>query len=398
MKFNFDTFVVALLLISNTPALAHPQPITGIQLISREDAAALDARNNEPFADISDLWKRKGGGGGGGKGGSGSSGGKGGSSSSGDSSSGSSSSGYVTFPKGSSGSESRSSGVATQKNQGTRDASSTSKSVGGSRRAEVAKRMGRGRESLLSRFGPTFSGASTASSLLMSGHKKPKTKSDKKSSSSSSSSGKGSSSSSTGGSTKTGSGVTPNYGGGRYYGGGSTTPYQSGVRSPLGISPLFLGAGALAFFPGFWLYGAYAYPYYHPYTFYNRTAPRNTTSTKRTVETLVMRQTTDTGMNETKPVTCLCAAYQECGCDDNGNTTFLDSLIGDGTYSSLNQTLVTVADVNGTSTILINGTLPNGTTSSGGTEDAFSAGTRSIVEASGYWVMIVLVGCTVFLV
>jgi hypothetical protein len=96
----------------------------------------------------------------------------------------------------------------------------------------------------------------------------------------------------------------------------------------------------------------------------------------------------------------LCAAYEECGCDDSGNTTFLDSLIEDGTYSALNQSMVTVADVNGTSTILLNGTLPNGTTIPGGTENAnhAGAGMRDLVEASGYWVMIALVGCTVFLI
>jgi len=84
---------IAWLFFSSTPSIAHPQPITDIQLISREDAAALDARdNNAFFSEASDLWKRKGGGGGGGKGG-----GSSGSSSSGSSgsSSGSSSSGYV---------------------------------------------------------------------------------------------------------------------------------------------------------------------------------------------------------------------------------------------------------------------------------------------------------------
>jgi hypothetical protein len=90
--------------------------------------------------------------------------------------------------------------------------------------------------------------------------------------------------------------------------------------------------------------------------------------------------------------------YAECGCDDNGNTTFLDSLIGDGSYSGLNLSLVNVADVNGTSTIILNGTLPNGTTASGGTEDAFSAGARTVIEASGYWVMVALVGMTVYFV
>jgi len=221
-------------------------------------------------------------------------------------------------------------------------------------------------------------------------------------SSSSGSSPKGSSSSNTGGRTKTGSGVTPNYGGGRYYGGGATSPYQSGSRSPLGIAavPLAFGAGALAFYPGIWLYGAYAYPYSHPYTFRNRTAHNTTNTTTTTTRDLhfdiEIRQ--DTGLIETKNVTCLCAMYEECGCDDNGNSTFLDSLIGDGSYSNLNLSLVNVADINGSSTIILNGTLPNGTTAAGGTDDAFdSAAMRTIIQASGFWPMIALVGMTVLL-
>lgn len=220
-----------------------------------------------------------------------------------------------------------------------------------------------------------------------------KSKSDKLSSST----GKGSSSSNAGGSTKTGSGVTPNYGGGRYYGGGATTPYKAGARSPLGILAVPLTFSALAFYPGIWLYGAYAYPYSHPYTFHNRTATNhtNTTTTRDLHFDIEIRQ--DTGVTETKNVTCLCAMYAECGCDDNGNTTFLDSLIGDGTYANLNLSLVNVADINGTSTIVLNGTLPNGTTAAGGTENA-SGAVRTVIEMSGYWVMIALVGATVYLV
>jgi hypothetical protein len=158
----------------------------------------------------------------------------------------------------------------------------------------------------------------------------------------------------------------------------------------------------LAFYPGYYPYGAYAYPYAHPYTFHNRTARKNstnTTTTRRGLDfpILQIRQTDDSGVNETKVVTCLCAAYAECGCDDNGNSTFLDSIIGDGTYSSLNLTLVNVADINGTSTIVLNGTLPNGTTAAGGTENANAAG-RAIAQASGYWVMIALVLATVYMV
>lgn len=98
----------------------------------------------------------------------------------------------------------------------------------------------------------------------------------------------------------------------------------------------------------------------------------------------------DTGVNETKPLRCLCAAYQECGCDDNGNTTFLDSLIGDGSYAALNKTLVDVVDMNGISTIVLNGTLPNGTTIAGGTENA--NGARRMLAVSRYWFMMTGIG------
>ncbi|KAF2668814.1 hypothetical protein BT63DRAFT_286139 [Microthyrium microscopicum] len=151
----------------------------------------------------------------------------------------------------------------------------------------------------------------------------------------------GGSSSSGGGTSRGGSGVTPSYGGGRYYGGGASVPYAAGARSSRGLAPVgLLGVGALAFFPGLWLYGAYLYPYSSPYSFHNRTSNNN----------------------ETKPVECLCQEYSVCGCDENSDSTYLDSVIGDGNTTSFNQSLVRVADVNGTSTIVLNGTLPNGTT------------------------------------
>lgn len=43
----------------------------------------------------------------------------------------------------------------------------------------------------------------------------------------------------------------------------------------------------------------------------------------------------------------------------------MDSIIGDGNPSQFNQSLVRVANVNGTDTIFVNGTLPNGTTAVG---------------------------------
>ena len=183
------------------------------------------------------------------------------------------------------------------------------------------------------------------------------------SSSGGSSGGRTSSSSSSGGSTAKGSGPARSYGGGAYYGGGGAVPYTAGQRSAKGIAPVaLLGVGALAFFPGLWLAGAYLYPYSHPYAFYNRSSNRN----------------------ESKPVKCLCQQYQPCGCDDNDDSTFLNQTIGDGT--NLNNTLVRVADVNGTSQIFLNGTLPNGTTAPGG-EGAGMSLSGHALQSTGWAVM-----------
>ncbi|KAH8596672.1 hypothetical protein B0O99DRAFT_651430 [Bisporella sp. PMI_857] len=175
-----------------------------------------------------------------------------------------------------------------------------------------------------------------------------------------------SSSSNAGGATRAGSGVQPSFGGGKYYGGGASKPYTAGSKSPTGlIAPVFLGAGLLAVYPGLWLYGAYSYPYHNPYSYRNRS--RNSTNTNDKRDSMfaqlggLMKRQSD-GVNETKPVDCLCAAYAVCGCDDTGDLTFLADLIGDGSYAGLNKSVIDVADINGTSTIILNGTLPNGTT------------------------------------
>jgi hypothetical protein len=68
-------------------------------------------------------------------------------------------------------------------------------------------------------------------------------------------------------------------------------------------------------------------------------------------------------------VQCLCAQYNSCGCDEDTNTTALNTLVGDGSVDSnglvrdSNGTL-TAARVNGTEVLLVNGTLPNSTDSS----------------------------------
>lgn len=185
----------------------------------------------------------------------------------------------------------------------------------------------------------------------------------------------GSTTSNTGGRSSGGTGVAPNYGGGRYYSGGATTPYTSGARTAGGIAPVaILGVAALAVFPGIWLYGAYAYPFSHPYSFRNYS----------------------NNQDETKPVTCLCEQYAVCGCDpDNTNSTYFSDLVGNGSTADLDNN-VAVGLVNGTSTILVNGTLDNGTTAA----DSTSFGSHNILsmlQLSGYWAMASTVAATIMM-
>jgi hypothetical protein len=144
-----------------------------------------------------------------------------------------------------------------------------------------------------------------------------------------------------------------------------------------------LPVAALAFFPGIWLWGAYAYPYNHPYYYHDN----------------------DNNKNESLPVQCLCEQYQECGCDDNNNSTYYESLFN-GTQPR-NTSVVRVANVNGTKTIIINGTLANGTTTDDGTSSSSTSSSTSgaaqgplitLINASGYWVMVAVVAATVWCV
>lgn len=118
------------------------------------------------------------------------------------------------------------------------------------------------------------------------------------------------------------------------------------------------------------------YPYSHPYRFYNESAREN----------------------QTKPIMCGCADKQPCSCDGNNDTEYMNSLLGNGSYAALNKSLVTVADYKGNDTILINGTLPNGTTAAGGTDDVGSTSdaVRAVVEALGFWPVLAVVMATVF--
>jgi hypothetical protein len=130
----------------------------------------------------------------------------------------------------------------------------------------------------------------------------------------------------------------PTYGG--VYGGGAALPFFAGGRTGRGLNPYALvPIAGLGFFAGSWLYPAYVYRYSQPYTFYNASL----------------------GANQTEPVLCLCQQYSECGCDDNPDPTYMNTIIGTGDPTTWNQTLVQAGMVNGTQSIVINGTLQNGT-------------------------------------
>lgn len=68
----------------------------------------------------------------------------------------------------------------------------------------------------------------------------------------------------------------------------------------------------------------------------------------------------------------------------------MNNILGDGSYTALNRSLVTVAIVNGTSTIIINSTLPNGTTASGGSVSPNTGGSLRFGLSSSLGYLIVI--------
>lgn len=118
------------------------------------------------------------------------------------------------------------------------------------------------------------------------------------------------------------------------------------------------------------LTSAFLYPYHRPYYFHNSSSQRD----------------------ENLPVYCVCDKGYECGCDDTNANDTLKELVGDGRLSSLNSSVVRVGTYEGHKAILINGTLPNGTTTSG------AEGMRHLSEAIGYWPAVAAVLAAVVIV
>ena len=160
-------------------------------------------------------------------------------------------------------------------------------------------------------------------------------------------------------------------------------PFKAGGRSPTrGVTPYAFGLAGFAIFPGIWLYGSlYAYPYGYGYSYYHN------------------------GQNRTANVTCLCQRYQVCGCDPQDNSTLLREQIANGSAdgSPVNSSTVRTVDYpNGTTISYINGSLPNGTTAPGGTdpsnESQLGAGVQLAMSYAGYWLMVVVVLASVYMV
>lgn len=80
---------------------------------------------------------------------------------------------------------------------------------------------------------------------------------------------------------------------------------------------------------------------------------------------------------------CLCDPHSPCGCDDNGNQTFFNEVIGNGTYQGLNKSVVTVArnQSTGEDNIYLNGVLPNGTS----VDSPAGNSMMNLAQAAGWW-------------
>ncbi|KAF4124813.1 Conserved glycine-rich protein [Geosmithia morbida] len=177
------------------------------------------------------------------------------------------------------------------------------------------------------------------------------------------------STSNAGGYSRPGSGPQPTFLGGAYYGGGAKVPYTAGKATPSGVQPRGpVSPAGMTYWPGLWLTPVFVYgPYGYHYGYHNRTSNRD----------------------EDRQIECSCAQYSVCMCDEIDDDEFWDELVGDGDYSKLNKTLVNVTKRDGKDIIVVNGTLPNGTTLKSDDEDDYeeyltNAAAR-LASAIGVW-------------
>lgn len=178
-------------------------------------------------------------------------------------------------------------------------------------------------------------------------------------------------SSNAGGKSYGGSGTRPAFGGGVYYGGGARVPYTSGQTSPSGAHGMIIVPGVFTpVDPPAAEPDGQAYYCYNlgPWTYFNRT----------------------TEQNVTRPVTCVCRQYRECGCDDNGDQGYRDQVANNDTLA------LGVVTINNTQTLVLNGTLANGTTASTSLWDSLTPDAQAgfiIVVIAAFFVAAFVIYC-----
>lgn len=196
------------------------------------------------------------------------------------------------------------------------------------------------------------------------------------------------STSNAGGRTSKGSG-TPYYGGNSYRG-GAAVPFKAGSASPGGLRPSLMAlAAAATLLPGAWLLGAYLYHTSDAHTFHSSSPSTSGDGPRNGTETL--------------PVLCVCSEHSVCGCDSSANDTYYDALYDTArrTPADADSYAAIIANVNGTRTLVINGTLANGTTAPGGNDATSSASSgifgSSAVPFAHKWGALVVVAVVVAL-
>ena len=134
---------------------------------------------------------------------------------------------------------------------------------------------------------------------------------------------------------------------GTFLKGGSIVSYRSGQNSPSGIQPSRVtAAGAAAIFPGTWGAGVYVYSY--------------TLDEDDLDETELDGDFLD-DLDDPVPVRCLCEEFLECSCEEENDEDYLQFLIDDDDVDDLDEEVVAFNTVDGTTTLVINGTMPNAT-------------------------------------
>ncbi|KAI5803448.1 hypothetical protein DFH27DRAFT_610496 [Peziza echinospora] len=176
-----------------------------------------------------------------------------------------------------------------------------------------------------------------------------------------------------GGTSKGGSGVAPKFttaGGKKVYPGGGGTPYKSGGKSKSGISPFLLPLAILpALFIGAWAFAVFSYPWSNPLIYNNLANDLNIPAIYNLTNPITL------------PVICLCEEYAVCGCDETHDDAFAKGILLDALADGGNGSVAQIRMYEGKYTLVINGTLPNGTTAASGSGSSSINSLSSVTRA-----------------